>query len=408
MFNYLFSKKSPSYDRENFDLFLKKVSFSYKVPSIHVTGSNGKGQTCSYISSIYKEAGYKVGLFTSPYCFLPMETIQINEEPIPEDVFLSYLTKYKSLFDKYNLTEFEIITFIALTYFNDEKCDIAVIECGMGGEIDATNIFNPILSIITSISLEHTSVLGRTLSEIAEHKAGIIKQDMPVLIDEFNEEIMNVIAERTYETDSKIITLGKYHNITLTNDGYRFDYDIYEDLFIKRKSLASVKDATFAIEAISILKNTFNVTDENIKSGLYYNIIHGRLETFENYPNIYVDGAHNPEAIFCLVKDMENIIGSKNIHILFACFKDKNINSMLPNLAILTDDITLTEFENERCRKEEDYFLYLDEYKFNSDYKSYIQNFIKENPDDILLITGSLAFATLVSSLIRNGEFKNE
>lgn len=408
MYQYLFSKNCSSYDRDNFDAFLKKVSFSYNVPSIHVGGSNGKGQTSSFIASIYKEAGFKVGLYLSPYAFKPIETIQINDISIPEDKFFSYIEKYKKLFDKYNLTEFEIETFIALTYFNEEKCDIAIIECGMGGEIDATNIFDSILSIITSVSLEHTSVLGRSLGEIAEHKAGIIKDNSIVLIDEFHPEAMSIFAKRAEEGESKIVLVGKSHNVSLLEDGYHFDYDAFKDIIIKRKSLATLKDATFAVEATLLLKNRFNITEENIKSGLLNNNISARLETFRKYPNIIVDGAHNPEAIRYLISDIENISNGRNVHVIFASFKDKNISNMLPTLSIVSNDIILSEFDHPRCRKMEDYFLYLDEYKYEVDFIKAIKNILKENPEDIILVTGSLAFAYLVSDLIKKGELDHE
>ena len=408
MFNYLKNKRSSNYDRDNFDAFLKKVSFSYDVPSIHVGGTNGKGQTCSYIASIYKEAGYKVGLYTSPYTLEPTETIQINGESISKETFEKYINEYKKLFDKYNLTEFEIETFIAFKYFQDQKCDIGVIECGMGGEIDATNIFDSILSIITSISLEHTSVLGRTLGEIAEHKAGIIKENTSVLIDEFDEVALNVFAERSRELDAKIEILGKAHNVILKDDGYHFDYDNLVDLHINKKSLASLKDATFAIEAILLLRDRFNVESKDIYGGLITSILSARMEVLGKRSNIIIDGAHNPEAINALIKDVELISQNRNIHIVFASFKDKNISLMLPTLAILSSDITLTEFDHERCRQEEDYFLYLDEYKFNSDFKGVITSLISEYPDDVILITGSLAFAGIVSELFKKGEFKYE
>ena len=180
---YLLSRKRETYQRDEFDFFLKKTRFNYDVPSIHVAGSNGKGSTSTYLSYIYASEGYKVGLFTSPYDVSPTEMMKINNKPIDSYRLEKYLLDNKKDFEKYGLSEFEIETYIAFKYFLDEKCDIAIIECGMGGEYDATNIFTPLLSIITSISLEHTSSLGRTISEIALHKAGIIKRERPVLID---------------------------------------------------------------------------------------------------------------------------------------------------------------------------------------------------------------------------------
>ena len=209
---YFTVRNRDTYEREEFDNFLKKEKFVFNVPSIHIAGSNGKGSTAYYLSYIYTLNGYKTALFTSPYYQSPVEMIKINNQNIPEEKFEKYLNEYKKLFDKYDLSEFEIEAFIALKYFQDEKCDIAIIECGMGGEYDATNIFTPILSIITSISLEHTNALGRSLSEIALHKAGIIKEEAPVLIDkEMNEEALLTITNVAKENRSKIYVVERYH-----------------------------------------------------------------------------------------------------------------------------------------------------------------------------------------------------
>ena len=176
--SYFDNIQRDDYQRENFDGFLLKVGFKYNVPSIHIAGSNGKGTTANYLANIYRAHGLKVGLFTSPYLNNVNEMININGVDITDDEFVSAIKDNEKLFNKYSLSPFEIQTFIALSYFEKKQCDLAIIECGMGGEIDATNIFNPIASIITSISLEHTAFLGRSLCEIAYQKAGIIK-DIP-------------------------------------------------------------------------------------------------------------------------------------------------------------------------------------------------------------------------------------
>ena len=250
---YLLSRKRDTYQRDEFDLFLKKTHFNYAIPSIHVAGSNGKGSTSTYLSYIYSSQGYKVGLYTSPYNVSPSEMMKINNQPIDEVKLEKYLVDNKKDFEKYGLSEFEIETFIALKYFSDEKCDITIIECGMGGEFDATNIFTPLLSIITSISLEHTSSLGRTLSEIALHKAGIIKREKPVLIDpELEEEALNVITNAAKEMDSPIKTVERFHFEKLEEDGYSFTYAKMENLKISTKAKYSIKDACFALEAIKM------------------------------------------------------------------------------------------------------------------------------------------------------------
>ena len=184
--NEFFKKRYlKTYDRNNFDKFLKAVNFSFIVPSIHVTGTNGKGSTCNFLKSIYVKNGYKVGTFVSPFFIDTKDMIYLNENHISEEEILEIFNQYYDLFVEYELTTFEMQTFIALTYFKNINVDVAIIEVGMGGFIDATNIFTPSLSIISNIGLEHTSVLGRSLSEIAYNKAGIKKKKFRVWLVKF-------------------------------------------------------------------------------------------------------------------------------------------------------------------------------------------------------------------------------
>lgn len=391
------------YQRDNFDSFLSACKFDYKVPSIHIAGTNGKGSTAIFISNILIDAGYKVGLFTSPYFYRVNEQTKINNISISDEYYLSILNKYEKQFKKYDLSAFEIEVFVSLNYFKDEKVDIAIIECGMGGEDDATNIFSPILSIITSISLEHTEYLGRSIAEIAYNKAGIISPFVPAVISDLEDEAKEVIKTVAKENKSSLISTREVIDIRLTDEGYNFTYAPFENLFVPVKSLFILKDAALAIEAVQLLKQ-FNINEDNIKNGLSNFFNPGRMEIVNQNPLVIVDGAHNPEGIKELIKSMDKIENGRHIKIIFACFKDKNISIMLDSLSVLSSDITLTTFDHYRARKEEDYFLYLEEYKFNEDYKSLILSEIEKATDDIILITGSLAFAARARKLF---EVKN-
>ena len=223
LLEYLQSKNIGDYEKDNFDSFLKKRKFAFNIPGIHIAGTNGKGSTARYLASIYKEAGYKTGLYMSPYSKSPTEMIKINGEDINFDVLEKMVLDNQRDFDKSGLSEFEIETYLAFTYFQNQKCDIVIIECGMGGELDATNIFNPVLSIITSISLEHTSYLGRSISEIAESKGGIIKPETPVLIDSnIKGDALDVLTSIAKYNWSKIYTNNEYAFPELEKDGYKF------------------------------------------------------------------------------------------------------------------------------------------------------------------------------------------
>ena len=389
------------YQRENFDDFLKKVNFKYDVPSIHIAGSNGKGSTANYLANIYKEHGLKVGLFISPYLNEVNEMISINGNLINDDEFISAIKENEKLFNKYSLSPFEIQTYIALTYFEKNKCDIAIIECGMGGEIDATNIFNPIAAVITSISLEHTSYLGRSLCEIAYQKAGIIKERVPVITGILQEEALNTVVEVSKENLSQLFVAVDPANVVYDDYGYNFAYLTYKNLRINSAASYSLKDACIAIETVKALLETYPVTEEEITKGLMETFMPARMEIITKDPLLIIDGSHNPEGVQNMVTSLPVIANGKDIHVLFACFKDKNIERMLAFLGEYSKDIILTTFPNRRSRVEEDYFLYLDDYSFNDDPLDALKQMRDSYPEDAILVTGSLAFAAYMKNLIK-------
>ena len=394
--------KRNDYQRDNYDSFLKKDKFSFTVPSVHIAGTNGKGSVTYYISSVLKCAGYKVGRFISPYFYKPNEMISINGNDIPDDRFNKIFDEYEKMFRKYDLSEFEIETFIAFTYFMEEKCDVCVIECGMGGEYDATNVFEPILSIITTVSLEHTDTLGRTLSEIAAHKAGIIYENVPVLLGNIKDEALDTIAEIANEKEAPINRIGEVASHVFLDKGIRFNYDVFKDIVISSDAYYSIVDATIALEAIKTLKNQFNISDEAIKQGMKEVEIPVRLETVISHPRVIVDGAHNVEGIDALIDAYNKKFGGTPTHVVFACFKDKNITTMLPNIGLVGEEVTLTTFDHPRARTYEDYFLFAEDYKFEEDHLSLIKSLMEQYPDDNILVTGSLAFASLVKKELLN------
>ena len=397
------SRNRLDYQRDFFDAFLKKVGFSYRIPSIHVTGTNGKGSTCNYLNNIYIASGRKVGLFVSPMNYSICDMIRINNNNIPESFIEDIFHQYEKFINKYQLSAFEITTFIALKYFESERVDVAIIECGMGGEIDATNIFTPILSIITSISVEHTSALGVSLSEIALHKAGIIKERVPVLIGDIKGDALDVIINKAKYMKTDVHSIRNSNNENLVNDGYEFGYPPYQNLKIKSHAHSSLTDACLAVEATNILINVLPIDDNSVRQGLYTDPLIGRFEIHSGQPTIIIDGAHNPEAIKKLRSDIDNLNLQKNIHVVLACFKDKNITAMLPEIGLL-GELSLTTFNHPRARQESDYFLYLEEYKFFEDHIALIKSLKEQYPDDVILVTGSLAFACLVHKELLDGK----
>ena len=389
------------YQRENFDSFLNKVNFSYNVPSIHIAGSNGKGSTANYLANIYRAQGYKVGLFTSPYLEIVNEMINVNGQNISDDEMVEIIEHNAKFIDKYSLSPFEIQTFIALTYFEKQKCDIAIIECGMGGEIDATNIFTPIASVITSISLEHTAFLGRSICEIAYQKAGIIKKEVPVITGILDEEAINTIVEVAKENESQLSVAVEPAKVVYENKGFNFAYGTLDNLRINSAATYSLKDACIALEVINKLNGRFNVSEQSIKEGLANTFMPVRMEIIKDSPLLIVDGSHNPEGVINLVKSLQNVAQNREIHVLFACFRDKNIERMLAYLGEYSKDITLTTFPHERARTEEEFFLYMDDYSFKGDALATLNEMLALYPNDCILVTGSLAFAAYIKQNIK-------
>lgn len=404
--SYFKTLRQGDYQRDNFDAFLDKIKFSFNLPAIHISGSNGKGTTGTVIKNIYIEEKYKVGYFLSPYLYRPFEMITINDKEIETKEFLEIVNNYQSLIDKYSLSEFEVEVLVAFEHFKKEKVDIAIIECGMGGLLDATNIFTPILSIITSISLEHTFFLGSSLTEVSRHKAGIIKKDVPVLVGELDEEAMEVIKGIAKENKSKVYVVGHYLYEELQDDGYMFTYKPYDNLKIHSLALFSVIDASIALAGIEILKERFPVSKASIYEGVAHTSLIGRMEVLSKNPLVIADGAHNPEAAIRLRESLEKIQNERPIHIIFAAFRDKNIERMLAEFNFIAKDITLTTFDHPRARQEDEYFLFLGEFPFEIDYKAVIAKKVKEFPHDIIIIAGSLAFAGLVSKEWKDGLIK--
>ncbi len=404
-FEGLDAKGRESYQRDDFDAFLKSVKFSFNLPAIHIAGTNGKGSTAIYLASIYQKAGYKVGLFTSPALIKNNEMISINSVNITDEEAEEIIAPVKDKIIKYKLSEFEIETYIAFTYFLKEKCDVSIIECGMGGLIDATNVFTPILSIITSVSLEHTDFLGHSFNEVANHKAGIIKKEVPVLIGKLNEESEMTISEVAVANKSKLFKTREFNHIKVTSSGIVFSYALFNDIKLNSNAYYEAKNAALALEASLILKDKLPY-DESIISNCFVDTrVQARLEEFKKCSTVVIDGAHNPEAIDALVDSMFKKYQGIPIHIIFANFIDKNMTIMLPKLSVLSKDLTLTTFDNPRARKEEDYFIFLDDFPFEQDYKKLIKEKMAMYPNDIILVTGCLAFAGIVSEQFKKGEY---
>jgi dihydrofolate synthase/folylpolyglutamate synthase len=397
---YFLSHNYPRYEREGWDNYCEAVGLKLAVPCIHVTGSNGKGTTCLYLASIYQAAGYRVATFNSPFFYHPNEMIQINGVEISDADLLRIFESHQKLYEKYQLSSFEIQVDLAYSFFNEKKPDLAVIEVGMGGVLDATNLANlpTQLAIITSVSLEHTAYLGRTISEIALHKGGIVKEGAPLLTGKLDDSAESTLRDLCLKRKSAYTLVDDYHGEHLVGDRFHFDYRPYHDLVIASFANYQLRNASLAVEATKILAGSFPVKEEAVRQGL---LVPSPILRLEKHGNIWIDGAHNPEAIAALMGCFSTISqGGKPVHVVFASFKDKNIALELPMLGKEAADITLTTFDHPRARQEMDYFLYEADYPFVEDYKKAISDDLAKYPDDVLLICGGLAFAAVAREYV--------
>ena len=389
------------YERGAYDAFLKKVSFRVSFPFIHIAGSNGKSSVANYLANIYLASGYHVASFIKPFWGDSKEMIRFDAKTIEEGDFARIFNKFENEIKESNLSRFEIETFIAFSYFNEMKPDIAVIECGMGGALDSTNVLdaNPLLSIITSVSLEHTAFLGKTLSEIAYQKAGIIKQNSLLLLSSsIEKEAKDVFEREARKKETSVHYVGSIENVHYLAPYLYFDYGSYRDLMILSLARYEAIDASIAIEAAKLLRTKLLSGEGNIRKALLKEPLPSRLERIKN---IYLDGAHNPEATKMMLESLLPHIQKEKLHVLFAAYKDKDVGQELSLLKGVSKDIVLTTFDASRARKKEDYSNILSQFPFNSSFELALNNMIIDHPKEPILVTGSLEFTYRVQKYLK-------
>ena len=287
---------------------------------IHVAGTNGKGSTSHMLASILQETGYKVGLYTSPHLKDFRERIKINGLEISEDFVCDFINTNKAFFEANEMSFFEMTVGLALDYFAKEKVDIAIIEVGMGGRLDATNIITPLVSVITNIGLDHTQFLGNTLEAIAYEKAGIIKPGIPVVIGEYTPETKPVFLAKAKETRSEI-----YFASDLIPETY--PSDLIGDYQAHNKKTV--------VQTISILNSqrTFKISEANIKSGLLKVVkntgLEGRWQQLGEFPKIICDTAHNKNGLEIVMKQIQKE-KFDTLHIVLGVVNDKDLDEILP------------------------------------------------------------------------------
>jgi len=315
-----------------------------KLRFIHVAGTNGKGSFCSMMSSVLQKQGYKVGLYTSPYIVVFNDRIRVNGLPIAEDdindLFLRVRQKADTM--KTPPSSFDFITAAAFLWFYETKCDIVVLEVGLGGRYDSTNVIkNSLLSVITGIAFDHTEILGDTIEKIAWEKAGIIKENCPALYGGNNEKALAVIEKECEEKHSELTVKNPdlLKILSTTLDGTEFEFD-GKEYFIRLLGLYQPANAATVLEAIDVLrKHGFEISETAVKDGLSSAVWQARFEKIADEPVVLYDGGHNPQGVRAAVESVRAYFGDKKINLLVGILADKAHGEMAEELAKITDRV---------------------------------------------------------------------
>ena len=309
-----------------------------KLRFIHVAGTNGKGSTSAMLASVLQSAGYRTGLYTSPYIRTFCERIRVDGENIPEEALATLTERIRPIADAMTdkPTEFELITALAFEYFYQSNCDVVVLEVGLGGRLDSTNVIeNTVLSIITGIDFDHTALLGNTIGEIAKEKAGIIKQERPILFGGGEGAALDTVCCVAFAKNAPVYVVDRssYQQRETTLDGTRFDYSHYTDLHLPLLGAYQPYNATLVLRAVDLLNEQGFAIDEGaVRQGLSLVRWPARFELLSRDPVIIYDGGHNPEGVRAAVASVKAYFPNQRVNILGGVMADKERGEMIQTM----------------------------------------------------------------------------
>jgi dihydrofolate synthase/folylpolyglutamate synthase len=369
-------------------------------PSFHVAGTNGKGSTAAILHRILCSAGYRTALYTSPHLVSFTERMRIDDEEITPDEVVALADEIWRRTEAANilLTFFEIVTVMAFLYFARRQVDAAVIEVGLGGRFDATNLVRSIVSVITTISKDHEAFLGFDIASIAREKAGIIKKGVPVVCGALPPEAMEVIQQIADSTQAAAYRLGQNFTLKLKSNG-AFDYKSAKwnlpDLSVALRGAHQIRNAGVATAALEVVYDRFPTSELAIRSGLQNVSWPGRIEMILRDPAVIIDGAHNREGIDVLVDELRQLRGGRRLRMLFAVMDDKDWRLMLETLAGVVDEIVFTRVS--QLERSADPVLLQQELagrlqsQVIPDPRSAVETLVQSaGPNELIVITGSL------------------
>jgi len=333
-----------------------------RFPSIHIAGTNGKGSTASMIAAIYTAAGYKTGLYTSPHLVRFQERIRINGKTISSQAVARLTTRMRTQIERNKNTFFEAVTAMAFTYFAESHVEIAVVETGLGGRLDATNILQPLVSVITTIGLEHTQILGTRIEEIAFEKGGIIKKGVPCVTGVRSPKAIRVLRSIGMRKNSPIIRISPKNILLRTSSlqGLSADYTVagtrIKNVHVSLAGIHQASNALLALYAVKLAakRSTLMIDDKAIREGLFHiqqnTGIQARLSIIQNHPLVLADVAHNPEAMRVLCASIKQFhLGT--MHIVFGLMHDKNYLAIISALHQIAKSVFAVEARTERSRR---------------------------------------------------------
>lgn len=389
---------------------------------VHVAGTNGKGSVISFLQSILMEAGYKTGCYSSPAVFDYREIIRVNDHYIEPDSLAEIVTVIKEKCDEMvkegipHPTPFEIETAMSFVYFKEKQCDIVLIECGMGGETDATNVFEQVLcSVITTISLDHMKFLGNTIEKITQAKAGIIKENCPVVMSNQSRKVVNVVQTEAESKNSKLVVSGNPYNIRAKNMVTEYDYAASDDnvyhIELTAPGTYQIVNSATALEVALILEEQGFRVKKYIERGLKKATWKGRMEIISKNPFFVIDGAHNPGAVEELTNSLDLYFTNKRITFIMGVLADKDFSREAELIADRAVRIITVTPNNSRALSGRQLAKTLSRYNGNIQVADSLEEAVtmarktvEEHLSDMILAFGSLSYLGELKSVIKNSE----
>lgn len=388
----------------HFKTFCEAIDNPQKnIRMIHVAGTNGKGSVTAMLASVYAKAGYKTGMYTSPHLVHLSERIRVNGLPISDESLLRFFSIHAEIINTIQYSYFELLTAIAFWHFSESKVDIAIIETGLGGRLDATNIIAPLASVITTVSLDHSDYLGSDLKQIAFEKAGIIKENVPVIVGNVDKDVRAVITNVARSKNAQVIDASEYLPSEVS-DGFELHHGEQKYKFeLPLVSKAQQFNIASSMAALETCRDYLNAEAAHITAGISsaFELLPGRMEKLHPELNWYFDGAHNIQAIESLIQTISDQFKTDQITIIFNIMKDKANESLLSEFKVL-NSVYYAETKNPRAAKFDSIRKVLPFCNKVSDETSQVISLLEKLKSELVIFTGSFYFYGVVRKWMEN------